>query len=198
MANKPTNTQVHESSVTTASPELLIKEVLCRLGVDADEEHFARTPARVVKSWNELFGGYGKTAEEALGTTFKSKSYDQMVICKDIELYSTCAHHMIPFFGKAHIGYIPGKKVVGLSKLARLVEVYSRRLQVQEELTQQIAESLWRILKPKGVMVVLEAKHLCMCARGVQKQHSSMVTSSVYGVFKTISKARSEFLCLIK
>lgn len=174
-----------------------VKKLIEYIGENPRSEHAIDTPKRVIKSYNEIFAGYKLTPEQALGTVFKADGYDQIVICKDIELYSTCSHHMIPFFGRAHIGYIPGKKVVGLSKLARLVEVYARRLQVQERLTQQIAESMHRILKPKGVMVVIEAKHLCMCARGVQKQHSSMVTSAIKGVFKK-PEVRNEFMELIK
>lgn len=176
--------------------EELIFKILELIGEDPNGEHLRDTPKRVIRSFSEIYGGYSKSAEGALGTTFHSGTYDQMVVCKDIELYSTCAHHMIPFFGKAHIGYIPGKRVVGLSKLARLVEVFSRRLQVQENLTGQIGESLHRILEPAGVMVIIKAKHLCMCARGVQKQHSEMVTSAIYGVFSK-PEVRSEFMELI-
>lgn len=177
--------------------EQAIRAIIRHIGDDPMAEHCKDTPKRVVKSWLELFGGYKKTAAEALGTTFSADGYDQMVILKDIEMYSTCSHHMIPFFGKVHIAYIPGKRVVGLSKLARLVEVFARRLQVQERLTQQIADSMNKVLKPKGVMVVIEAKHLCMCARGIQKQNSSMVTSAIHGLFKN-KPAREEFLSLIK
>ena len=179
------------------SPDLLIRELIRLIGDDPDSEHCKDTPKRVVKSFSELFGGYNETARTALGTTFESNGYSQMVICKDIEMYSTCSHHLIPFFGSVHIGYIPKKKIVGLSKLARLVEVYSRRLQVQERLTDQIADAIDTILKPKGVMVVAEAKHLCMCARGIQKQNSIMITSAIRGVFEE-TESRSEFLELIK
>lgn len=178
--------------------ENCIRLLLKYIGEDPDGEHTKDTPKRVVKSYKHLFGGYQKTAEEALGTVFNSGGYDQMVILKDIEFYSTCSHHMIPFVGKCHIGYIPSDKVVGLSKLARVTEVFARRLQLQERLTQQIADAIETVLKPKGVMVVMEAKHFCMCARGVEKQNSSMVTSSVKGVFKGDSKAREEFMGLIK
>ena len=159
MENKPSDPQM--------DGHRLVEEIIKLIGDDPKGEHCKDTPKRVVKSWSELFSGYKKTPEEALGTTFLANGYDQMVICKDIEMYSTCSHHMIPFFGKVHIGYIPGRKVVGLSKLARLVEVYSRRLQVQERMTDQIADAIWKILKPRGVMVVSEAKHLCMCCRAV-------------------------------
>lgn len=177
------------------SPEWLVRKLIEHIGEDPDSEHCMDTPKRVIKSYRELFCGYTMTAEDALGTTFTANGYNQMVILRDIELYSTCAHHMIPFFGKAHIGYIPGKRVVGLSKLARLVEVFARRMQIQEQLTDQIANAMEKVLKPKGVMVVIEAKHMCMCARGIQKQHSSMVTSAIRGVF-TKSAARQEFMDL--
>jgi len=192
------NNHSFESPVNTVeNAEYCVRSLIQYIGEDPKSEHTVDTPKRVVKSFKELFGGYKKTPEEALGTTFESGKYDQMVICKDIEMYSTCAHHMIPFFGKVSIGYIPGERVVGLSKLARLVEVYSRRLQIQEQLTQQIAEAMQNILKPRGVMVVIDSKHLCMCARGVAKQNSSMVTSHVYGLF-TETSVRSEFMDLIK
>ncbi len=177
--------------------EKMIESIIGYIGDDPSGEHCKETPKRVVKSYQDLFSGYKKSPQDALGTTFKSNKHDQMVICKDIEMYSTCSHHMLPFFGKAHIAYIPGKKIVGLSKLARLVEVYARRLQVQERLTDQIADAIQTILKPRGVMVVIEAKHLCMCARGIQKQHSSMVTSSIRGLFKR-ADARAELLALIQ
>lgn len=174
-----------------------IRDIIEYIGDDPDGEHCMDTPKRVIKSYRELFSGYTKTPKEALGTVFKNTDYDQIVILKDIEMYSTCSHHMIPFFGKVHIGYIPGEVVVGLSKLARLVEVFARRLQVQERLTQQIANSIDEILNPHGVMVVVEAKHMCMCARGISKQHSSMITSAIKGKFLEPS-AREEFLNLIK
>lgn len=160
------------------------------------------TPARVVKSWKELYGGYALVPEKILGTTFKQEgyAYDELVLCKNIELYSTCEHHLLPFYGRAHVGYIPapGGRVVGLSKLARLVDAFSRRLQIQEKLTNQIADALEENLSPLGVAVVIEAKHHCMCARGVAKQNSSMVTSCLRGVFKTKPEARQEFLDMIK
>lgn len=176
---------------------LFVEKMISFVGDNPKGEHCKDTPKRVVKSWKELFSGYKKTADDALGTVFSADGYNQMVILKDIEMYSTCSHHMIPFFGKVHIAYIPGKKVVGLSKLARLVEVFARRLQVQERMTQQIADSIHKILKPRGVMVVAEAKHLCMCARGIGKQNSSMVTSAIHGEFKK-QAARDEFMGLIK
>jgi len=184
-------------AITQKQAEAMIGCLIEYIGDDRDSEHCKDTPKRVIKSYAELFGGYSKTPQDALGTTFKASKHDQMVICKDIELYSTCSHHMLPFFGKAHIAYVPGSRIVGLSKLARLVEVYSRRLQVQERLTDQIAQAMQDVLKPRGVMVVIEAKHMCMSCRGIQKQHSSMVTSAIRGVFKKPA-ARAEFMGLIK
>jgi GTP cyclohydrolase I len=193
MANKSTNTQMDEYSVA----ENCVRKLLKFIGEDPESEHLCKTPSRVVKSYAELFSGYSKTPIDALGTTFHADGYDQMVVLRGIEAYSTCAHHMIPFFGTVDVGYVPGKRIVGLSKLARLVEVFARRLQVQERLTEQVAASIMEILEPKGVMVVMRARHLCMCARGVGKQHAQMVTSSIKGCFSKES-ARSEFLNLTR
>lgn len=175
----------------------LIAEIIHMIGDDPTREGLLDTPKRVFKSWKELFGGYKQDPKAVLGTTFEGNGYDQVVICKDIEMYSTCEHHMIPFYGTVHIGYIPKDRVVGLSKLARLVEVFSRRLQIQENLTQQIADTIQEVLEPKGVMVIVKAKHLCMCARGVGKQNSQMVTSAIRGAFEEAG-ARAEFLELVK
>lgn len=183
--------------MTTIDKEWIVKSLLGAIGEDPEREGLADTPARVVRSWAELYGGYRQDPREVLATTFGAEGYDQMVVLRDIELFSTCEHHMIPFFGKAHVGYVPGKRVVGLSKLARLVEVFSRRLQIQEKLTQQIADTIWDCLEPQGVMVVVKAKHMCMCARGVGKQHSEMVTSAIKGVFED-ADARQEFLELLR
>jgi GTP cyclohydrolase I len=180
-----------------AEKESVVRRMIEMIGDDPTREGITDTPKRVVKSWNEIFSGYSMDAKAVLGTTFEKGSYDQMVICKDIELYSTCEHHMIPFFGRAHIGYIPGSRVVGLSKLARLVEVFARRLQIQEKLTQQIADTLHEVLSPIGVMVVIEAKHMCMCSRGVGKQNSSMLTSAIHGRFQE-AEVRNEFMQLIQ
>jgi GTP cyclohydrolase I len=180
------------------SAEELVRDIIAAIGDNPSREGLIDTPKRVVKSWKELFSGYAKDPAEVLGTTFDGAGYNEMVILKDIELYSTCEHHMIPFYGRAHIGYIPGERVVGLSKLARLVEVFARRLQIQEKLTDQIASSIEQILQPRGVMVVIQAKHMCMCARGVGKQSSSMVTSAVRGLLKEDLKSRAEFLELIR
>jgi len=177
--------------------ENVVRAMLEAIGENPKREGLLDTPKRVVKSWKEIYGGYDQDPEEILSTCFTNENYDQMIISKDIEFYSTCEHHMIPFFGKAHVGYIPMKKVVGLSKLARVVDVFARRLQIQEQLTDQIADAIDEVLRPKGVFVVLNSKHMCMCARGVAKQNSSMTTSAIRGVFKNAG-ARQEFMELIK
>jgi len=180
-----------------AHREHLVRQMIFEIGDDAHREGVEDTPKRVVKSWKELYAGYRMDPAAVLGTVFDAGDYSQIVICKDIEFFSTCEHHMLPFFGKVSIGYFPEKKVVGLSKLARLVEVFSRRLQIQEQMTQQIADTLMTVLQPRGVMVVAEAKHFCMVARGVGKQNSTMVTSAIRGCFEDLGK-RSEFMGLMK
>lgn len=177
-------------------PEKLVKELIEYIGEDTTREGLRDTPSRVVKSFARLFSGYGKKPEDVL-KTFAGENYDEMIVVKDIELYSTCEHHFLPFIGRAHIGYIPDGKIIGLSKLPRLVEIYARRLQNQERLTSQIAQALQTVLKPKGVGVVIEAKHLCMMARGVEKQGSEVTTSSLTGLFKRDMNTRNEFLKLI-
>lgn len=167
------------------------------IGEDPNREGLLDTPKRVIKSYGTLFGGYKADPKELLKTTFHGEGYDQIVLLDNIEFFSTCEHHLLPFFGKAHVAYIPRKRVVGLSKLARIVECFSRRLQIQERLTDQIAGALDEALDPEGVAVVLQAKHFCMVARGVQKQNSVMTTSSLKGLFKTDTKARTEFMTLI-
>jgi GTP cyclohydrolase I len=176
--------------------EELIIQLLKNIGDDPEREGLINTPKRVVKSWDVIFGGYNKSPEKVLKTTFQVDC-DEMVICKDIEFYSTCEHHMLPFFGKCHIGYIPKSQVVGLSKLARLLEVYSRRLQIQEQLTNQVANSLMDVLKPIGVGVIIEAKHFCMMCRGVNKRNSTMITSAIRGIFQN-STVKNEFHRLVK
>lgn len=173
-----------------------ITEIIKAIGEDPTREGLVNTPKRVEKSWGELFGGYGKNSKEILGVTFEEGmgSYDQIILCDNIELYSTCEHHMLPFYGKAHVGYIPRKKVVGLSKLARLVDMFARRLQIQERLTQQIAEAIQEHLDPVGVGVVIQAKHFCMMSRGVGKQNSVMTTSCLLGEMR--DSAKDEFLKL--
>jgi len=167
------------------------------IGEDVSREGLLKTPERIIKSWEHLYSGYNKDPKKLL-TVFDSDGYDEIVLLRGIELFSMCEHHMLPFIGKAHVGYIPDKKVIGVSKLARLVEIYARRLQIQERLTKQIAETLVKILQPKGVGVIIEAQHLCMKMRGVEKQNSVMVTSSMLGVFRNDNRAREEFLKLVK
>lgn len=177
--------------------EQLVKELITQIGEDGSREGLIETPRRVAKSYEKLFGGYKMKAEDMV-TEFDGENYDEMIICKNIDFFSNCEHHMQPFFGTVHIGYIPDKKIIGISKLPRLVEIYARRLQNQERLTMQIAEKLSEILKPKGVGVVIEAKHLCMMARGVERQNTTMTTSACRGLFKTNQLTRSEFLKLIE
>lgn len=179
------------------SAEPLIKQILLEIGEDPEREGLLDTPKRVVKSWKELYGGYSQKAEDLL-TVFDSDGYDQMVILKDIELYSTCEHHMLPFYGVAHVAYVPNGRIIGISKLARIVDMFSKRLQVQERIGEQVTDALMEHLQPLGAACVIEAKHMCMCARGVGKQRSGMITSSLKGVFSTDEKTRQEFIQLIK
>lgn len=174
-----------------------IKDNLSRLGEDVHREGLEKTPLRVAKSLGYMTKGYEENAVEILKSALFQEEHEEMVIVKDIELYSMCEHHMLPFYGKAHIGYLPKGKITGLSKLARVVEVYSRRLQVQERLTAQIRDAVQEALDPHGVAVVIEAKHLCMMMRGVQKQNSTTVTSSFNGVYIENLATRKEFLNLI-
>ncbi|WP_028612446.1 GTP cyclohydrolase I FolE [Paenibacillus harenae] len=177
--------------------EYHIKEILKLVGEDVEREGLLETPARVTRMYEEIFAGYEVDPREVLGVTFDEK-HEELVIVKDIVYYSQCEHHMAPFFGKVHIGYIPSGKIAGLSKLARLVEAVTRRLQVQERITSQIADIMEQELQPHGVMVVVEGEHLCMCARGVKKPGSKTVTSGVRGEFRSSSALRSEFLALLK
>ena len=174
------------------------KTLIEKIGEDPAREGLRATPARAAKAMGFLTGGYEKTAEEVLGDALFSSQSDEMVVVKNIELYSLCEHHILPFFGTCHIGYIPNGKVIGLSKMARIVEVFARRLQIQEHLTMQIAESVQELSMARGVGVVIQAKHLCMMMRGVEKQNSEMTTSCMLGVFRSDSQTRSEFLTLIK
>lgn len=176
--------------------EKSIQEFFRAIGEDPEREGLKDTPQRIIKMWEKLFGGY-KQKPEDVSTVFSDELYDEMIVVKNIEFYSMCEHHCLPFFGRAHIGYIPDGKIIGLSKLPRLVEVYARRLQNQERLTNQVAKALHTLLKPKGVGVILEAKHFCMMARGVEKQNSEVTTSSLLGLFKKEYNTRSEFLRLI-
>jgi GTP cyclohydrolase I len=174
-----------------------MREFLVRLGEEPGREGLLRTPERISKAYRYLTKGYNEDPVEVLKGALFTVDYDEMVIVKDIEMFSLCEHHMLPFFGKAHIAYIPKGKVIGLSKLPRLVDVFARRLQVQERLTVEIAESIQRAIQPLGVGVVVEARHLCMMMRGVEKQHSATVTSSMLGAFRA-PQTRQEFLSLIR
>ena len=176
--------------------EDLVRRELELIGEDPKREGLDRTPARVAKALRFLTRGYDTSAEEVVGRGVFKEEHDNMIMVRDIELYSLCEHHMLPFFGKAHVAYIPNGKIVGLSKIPRIVDVYARRLQVQERLTEQIAEGLCRVLQPSGVGVVIEAYHLCMMMRGVQKQNSKTITSALRGAFREDPKTRDEFLRL--
>ena len=176
--------------------EALVRRELELLGEDPDREGLLRTPARVARSLKWMTQGYGSSAKEVVGNGIFKEEHDNMIMVRDIELYSMCEHHMLPFFGKAHVAYIPNGKIVGLSKIPRIVDVYAQRLQVQERLTEQIAEGLCSVLDPAGVGVVIEAYHLCMMMRGVQKQNSKTITSSLRGAFREDPKTRDEFLRL--
>jgi GTP cyclohydrolase IA len=186
------------TTLTSATYEELVREMLVRLGEDPDREGLVRTPARVEKAMQFLVKGYQEDPEALLRKALFTVSYDEMVIVKDIEMFSLCEHHLLPFFGKVHVAYIPNGKVIGLSKIPRLIEVFSRRLQIQERLTTQIAEAIQNTIEPQGVGVVIEARHLCMMMRGVEKQHSAAVTSSMLGCFRNEEETRTEFLSLIR
>ena len=186
-----------QATLTSASLEDLTRELLVRLGEDPKREGLVRTPERFAKAIHYLTKGYNEDPAEVLNGALFTVDYDEMVIVKDIEMFSLCEHHMLPFFGKVHIAYIPKGKVLGLSKLPRLVEVFARRLQVQERLTVEIAEAIQNAIQPLGVGVVIEARHLCMMMRGVEKQHSATVTSSMIGAFRA-QQTRQEFLALIR
>jgi len=186
------------TTLTSASYEELVREMLVRLGEDPDREGLVRTPERVQKAYQFLTRGYKEDAEALLRKALFTVTYDEMVIVKDVEMFSLCEHHMLPFFGKVHVAYIPNGKVIGLSKIPRLIEIFSRRLQIQERLTTQIAETIQKTIEPQGVGVVIEARHLCMMMRGVEKQHSAAVTSSMLGCFRKEQETRTEFLSLIR
>lgn len=176
----------------------LVRAMIVQLGEDPSREGLRRTPERFEKALRYLTSGYRQDPEKLLNGAMFSVSYDEMVVVKDIELYSLCEHHLLPFFGKCHVAYIPNKKVVGLSKIARLVNMYARRLQIQERLTSQIAKTIEDKLSPQGVGVIIEARHLCMVMRGVEKQHSAAVTSAMLGIFRENKQTRDEFLSLVR
>jgi len=185
-----------ESALADASIADLTRALLARLGEDPTRKGLVRTPERVEQSLRWLTRGYEMEAREVIGRALFEEQHESMVIVKDIEMYSMCEHHMLPFFGKVHVAYIPDGRIVGLSKLARVVDVFARRLQVQERMTEQIAEALSDALQPQGVGVICEAYHLCMMMRGVEKQNSKTITSAMRGVFMDDNKTREEFLRL--
>jgi GTP cyclohydrolase IA len=177
--------------------EELYREILKEIGEDPDREGLQRTPARAAAALREFTRGYRQDVGTVLNQAVFSEEYDDMVIVKDIEMYSLCEHHLVPFFGSVHVGYLPQGKILGLSKIARVVEMFSRRLQVQERLTHEIAHAIEDAINPRGVAVVVQAKHLCMMSRGVEKQNSSMITSCVLGVFRSDRGTRQEFMELL-
>ncbi len=186
----------HYAVDTTEAIAANVKSILTHIGEDPEREGLLKTPERVAKAHQFLTQGYGLDPKEILTKALFKEDYDEMILVKDIEVYSLCEHHMVPFFGKAHVAYIPDGQIVGLSKIPRVVDVFARRLQVQERLTMQIRDALTDVLKPKGVAVVIEATHMCMVMRGVQKQHSSTTTSAVSGAFQE-ERTRAEFMRLI-
>jgi GTP cyclohydrolase I len=183
--------------IPPASNEDLIRKVLENLGENPDREGLSSTPRRVSQMYDFLTQGYQDETDEILNGALFTVKYDEMVIIRDIEVYSLCEHHLLPFFGRGHVGYLPSRKVIGLSKIPRLVDMFARRLQVQERLTQQIAETLAEHVKPKGVGVIIQARHLCMMMRGVQKQNTEVTTSSLLGSFRDDVRSRAEFLNLV-
>ena len=185
-------------SLTSATFQELLREMIVRLGEDPARDGLLRTPERMQRSLEYLTKGYREDPDKLLKGALFNVDYDEMVIVKDIEMFSLCEHHLLPFFGKVHVAYLPKGKVIGLSKLPRLIDIFARRLQVQERLTTQIAETIQRAIEPQGVGVVIEARHLCMMMRGVEKQHSSAVTSSMLGAFREEKETRDEFLALIR
>jgi len=180
-----------------AKLEEAVRTILTEVGEDAKREGLLQTPHRVATAWEFLTKGYKEDVRKVLNGAIFTEKYDEMVIVKGIDFFSLCEHHLLPFYGKAHVAYIPKGKIIGLSKVPRLVEVFSRRLQVQERMTQQIAETLFEILEPDGVAVVIEARHLCMMMRGVEKQNSSATTSAMLGSFREDERTRNEFLKLV-
>ena len=177
--------------------ESLARDLLVEIGEDVSRDGLLKTPTRVAKAWTDLTSGYQTDVDELLNDALFDVTYDEMVIVKDIEIFSLCEHHLLPFFGKMHVAYIPRNRVIGLSKVARVADMFARRLQVQERLTNQVAETIQKAIDPVGVGVVCEARHLCMMMRGVEKQHSATITSSMLGDFRDNPKTREEFLSLV-
>ena len=193
---KRATAQVNKHQITEEKVLQNLREILAYIGDDPSREGLLEIPKRIVKSWKKLYGGYAQKPQDVL-KTFVEGSCEEMVVLKDIEFYSTCEHHLQPFFGTISIGYLPNGRVLGISKLARLVEVFARRLQIQEKLVAQIADSLMETLHPHGVMVVCKAKHMCISSRGIEKHNATMVTSAIRGAFNKL-EVRSEFLEMIK
>ena len=177
--------------------EKLTKKILKEIGEDPAREGLQKTPFRVAKSWNFLTSGYRQNIDKLVNKAIFHEDYDEMVLIKDIEYYSLCEHHLLPFFGRAHVAYIPNGKIIGLSKIPRIVDLFSRRLQVQERMTQEIADTIDSVLEPKGVAVVVEGQHMCMQMRGVQNKNSYATTSHMLGIFRKDAKTRKEFLDLV-
>jgi GTP cyclohydrolase IA len=197
---KPTEILLHDAKVEAPKETIaeLMRKVIVLLGEDPNREGLRKTPERFEKALKYLTSGYQQNMESLLnGATF-SVHYDEMVVVKDIEFFSLCEHHLLPFFGKAHVAYLPNKRVLGLSKIARLVNMYGRRLQIQERMTSQIAEAVQEKISPEGVGVIIEARHLCMQMRGVEKQHGQAVTSAMLGSFRHNKQTRDEFLSLVR
>jgi GTP cyclohydrolase I len=206
MGNKPQISGIRRVTTSTERTaeqqpqelDALIREVLVCLGEDPDRPGLQRTPERIAKALSFLTSGYKQTVEEAVEGAIFPDDCNEMVIVKDVEFYSQCEHHMLPFFGRVHVGYVPDGKIIGLSKIARIVDVFARRLQIQERMTGQIADGLMDILAPRGVGVVVEASHFCMMMRGVQKQNSSTLSSAMRGIFHEDARTRMEFMDLIR
>jgi len=197
---KPTEIFLNEQKIETPKESIadLMRKVIALVGEDTEREGLRKTPERFEKALKFLTSGYNQNLDNVLnGATF-SVAYDEMVVVKDIEFFSLCEHHLLPFFGKAHVAYLPSKRVLGLSKIARLVNMYARRLQIQERMTSQIAEAISEKISPEGVGVIIEARHLCMQMRGVEKQHGQAVTSAMLGSFRDNKQTRDEFLSLVR
>jgi GTP cyclohydrolase IA len=197
---KPTEIILHDEKPVDSTETIadLMRKVIALIGEDPNREGLRRTPERFEKAFRFLTSGYNQNVDNILnGATF-SVHYDEMVVVKDIEFFSLCEHHLLPFFGKAHVAYLPSKRVIGLSKIARLVNMFARRLQIQERMTQQIAQSIEEKISPEGVGVIIEARHLCMQMRGVEKQHGQAVTSAMLGSFRHNKQTRDEFLSLVR
>ena len=198
MTDSGTRLVVPKESTSTDDPLTgMVRQILISLGEDPEREGIEETPGRIARSLRFLTSGYQMRVEDIVQEALYSVTYDEMVIVKDIEVFSLCEHHLLPFFGKCHVAYLPNKKVIGLSKIPRIVDMFARRLQIQERLTNQIAQTLQESIHPQGVGVVIEARHLCMMMRGVEKQHSQAVTSAMIGAFREQQQTREEFLSLV-